>query len=114
MHSIIPGKSEDALFSITSRLAFGAMSEGSIVPGSAQELQRELGQFLFFHNNYRSIPWLDGNTPLQKLKTFEGFAALHTFSSNEEPRGGSGHRETKAPVQKVQPLRIFKEARSTT
>ncbi len=110
VHSIIPNKSEDALFSITSRLAFGAMSEGSIVSGSEQELQRELGHFLFFHNNYRSIPWLNGNTPLHKLKTFEGFAGIYTFSSNEEPQGGSGYRGTVSLVTKLPSSRVAREA----
>jgi hypothetical protein len=108
--SIIPLRSEDALFSITSRLVFGAMAKGSIVLRSELGLQKELEHFLFFHNNYRPIPWLDGNTPLQKLKSFEGFAGVHTFSSNEESQRGFGHPEIKAPDGKMQSLRALKRA----
>ncbi len=79
VHSIIENPSHDALFSITSRLMFGGIIEGSMVLASEQELQRELAQFLLFHNNYRPIPWLEGKTPLQKLKSINGFAGIHLF-----------------------------------
>lgn len=84
IHSLINDPSRDALFSITSRLQFGGIAEGSLVYISPRELQRELGQFLFFHNNYRSIPWLEGKTPVQKLKMFGGYSGVHTFSPHEE------------------------------
>jgi hypothetical protein len=81
VHSVMDDISQDALYGITSRLRFGGIEEGSLACGSTQDLQRELGKFLFFHNNYRSIPWLEGKTPVQKLKTFEGYGGVHTFSS---------------------------------
>ncbi len=83
IHSPISDSSRDALYSTMSKLLFSGISEGSLVPASSHELQRELGRFLLFHNNYRSLPWLGGKTPLQKLRTFEGFSRFHLFSPNE-------------------------------
>lgn len=80
-HSLITDPSRDALFSITSKLLFGGISEGSLAHASAHELQKELSQFLFFHNNYRSIPWFGGKTPFQKLKTFQAFSKIYSFSA---------------------------------
>ena len=60
------------------------MNEGMNGPASEREHYRALTQFLLYHNNYRSIPWLDGNTPLQKLKSFDGYAPLHSFCPLDE------------------------------
>ncbi|MDP2886825.1 MAG: hypothetical protein Q8P51_17600 [Ignavibacteria bacterium] len=87
VHSLINNPSRDAPFSITSRLLFGGIAEGSLVYVSPQELQRELGQFLFFHNNYRTIPWLEGKTPVQKLRMFGEFSRVQTFSPHKECDG---------------------------
>ena len=84
LHTLIADKSRDALYSITSRLLFSKMTEGMNGPASEREHYRALTQFLLYHNNYRSIPWLDGNTPLQKLKSFDGYAPLHSFCPFEE------------------------------
>ncbi len=83
VHSIIEERSRDALFSITSGLQFGGVADDTLVYALPQELHRELEQFLFFHNNYRPIPWLDGKTPVQKLRMFSQFTAIHTFSQEE-------------------------------
>jgi hypothetical protein len=84
IHSPIVDASRDALLSITSKLLFGGVSDGLFMHASAHDLQRELGQFLFFHNNYRSIPWLGGKSPIQRLKMFDGFNSLHVFSVFDE------------------------------
>ncbi|MCX6141658.1 MAG: hypothetical protein NTZ35_00415 [Ignavibacteriales bacterium] len=84
LHTLIADKSRDALYSITSRLLFSKMTEGMNGPASEREHYRALTQFLLYHNNYHSIPWLDGNTPLQKLKSFDGYAPLHSFCPFEE------------------------------
>ena len=84
LHTFVADKSRDALYSITSRLLFSKMTEGMNGPASEREHYRALTQFLFYHNNYRSILWLDGNTPLQKLKSFDGYLALHSFCPLEE------------------------------
>ena len=84
LHTLVADKSRDALYSITSRLLFSKMTEGMNARASEREHYRDLDQFLLYHNNYRSIPWLDGNTPLLKLKSFGGFAFLHSFSPAED------------------------------
>lgn len=83
-HSLILDSSRDILCSITSRLVFGGITEGTMVHLSSQELQTELDRFLFFHNNYRFVPWLEGKTPLQRLNSFEGFSKFHSFGMDEE------------------------------
>jgi hypothetical protein len=90
LHTLIADKSRDALYSITSRLLFSKMTEGMNGPASEREHYRALTQFLLYHNNYRSIPWLDGKTPLQKLKSFDGYAPLHSFCplDESEPQHG--------------------------
>lgn len=88
LHSFVDTQSSDALFSITSKMVFGGSSAGLAYPASTHELQRELTRFVFFHNNFRSIPWLDGKTPIQKLRTFTGFEGMRSFSSHDECEEG--------------------------
>jgi hypothetical protein len=109
LHTLVADKSRDALYSITSRLLFSKMTEGMNGPASEREHYRALAQFLLYHNNYRSIPWLDGNTPLQKLKSFDGFAFLHSFCPVEEsdPQHGisavgqSDYRSEQQPIHQL-------------
>ncbi len=89
IHTCITKPSRDSLFLAISKLQFGEISEVGLVQVSAQKLQGELARFLFFHNNYRSILWLGGKTPIQKLRTFEGFDAIHSFSPYEGLEKGS-------------------------
>ncbi|MCX6135599.1 MAG: hypothetical protein NTU47_17465 [Ignavibacteriales bacterium] len=96
-HSIITKVSQDPLYGIADKFMFGGIVEGSIVGASEGELHRDLVHFLFFHNNCRSIPWLGGRTPLQKLAAFEGFAGWRSFDpfSNERVHnGGAGERRS--------------------
>jgi hypothetical protein len=86
VHSFVESHSSDALFSITSKMLFMGLSVGQAFPASPYELQRDLSQFLFFHNNFRFVPWLEGKTPTQKLRTFEGFQGIHSFSPSEDFR----------------------------
>lgn len=102
VHSVIANPSQDALFSITSNSIFGGLCEGSIAHASEQELQRNVAHFLFFHNNYRSIPWLGGKTPLQKLKTFEGFAGIHSFDPYGLPRSNDGDMHVPSRLPEAQ------------
>ncbi len=90
LHTFVADKSSDALYSITSRLLFSKMTEGTNGRASEREHYRALAQFLLYHNNYRSIPWLDGNTPIQKLKSFDGFAYLHSFCPLEDSSSRHG------------------------
>jgi hypothetical protein len=79
LHSVIPDPREDVLLSILSKMTFGGFFEGSIDYSAEQRLMRELINFLFFHNNHRSLPSLGGISPIQKLKQFQGFGHLHVF-----------------------------------
>lgn len=87
VHSFVESQSSDALFSITSKMVFGGLSVGLAFPASADELQRDLSRFLFFHNNFRFVPWLNGKTPIQKLRMFAGFEGIHSFSPRDEFEG---------------------------
>jgi len=84
VHSFVESHSNDPLFSITSKMLFKGLSADQAFPASAYELQRDLTQFLFFHNNFRFVPWLDGKTPIQKLRMFAGFEGMHSFSPRDE------------------------------
>jgi hypothetical protein len=90
VHSVFTNPADDVLFSLVSKHTFGGICEGSLVCASREEMLRELSRFLFFHNNYRSLPWLRGMAPLQKLKTFEGFAGIHSFDPCGLPRTDYG------------------------
>lgn len=83
-HTSVSDTSADALYSITSSLLFSKISDGTHAQASAAVHYRSLAQFLLYHNNYRSIAWLNGNTPLQKLKSFVGYASVHSFSLPED------------------------------
>ena len=88
IHSPAADCSRDALFSIASKLLYSVVSGECAMHASSNDLQRELAQFIFFHNNYRSLPWFKGKTPLQKLKAIEGFSHVHVFSVFDTLEGG--------------------------
>lgn len=88
LHSFVNHPPSDVLFSITSKQVFGYVGDTLRCPDSTLELQNSLHQFLFFHNNFRFIPWLDGKTPIQKLRTFERYQSIHSFSLHDEPESG--------------------------
>jgi hypothetical protein len=88
VHTVTGDPTHDTLFVLTSKLTFGGISEGLITNTTESEVQRELAHFLFFHNNYRSVPWLGGKTPVQKLGSFEGFSPIDAF----DPYGSDVNR----------------------
>jgi hypothetical protein len=47
----------------------------------------DLQQFLFFHNNHRSLPTLEGKTPVDKLRSFDIYRNLKTFDPGQESPG---------------------------
>jgi hypothetical protein len=94
-HSLISTNAQDPLFGIAEKFMFGGISEGSVIGGSEGELQRELVHFLFFHNNYRSIPWLQGKTPVQKLASFSAFPGWHSFDPYRSPMANVEARDTR-------------------
>lgn len=95
-HSLLTTASQDPLYAIADKFTFGGIVEGSIAGTSEGELQRDLLHFLFFHNNFRSIPWLEGKTPVQKLSTFETFAGWHSF----DPYGNTKKHAEGSELQK--------------
>jgi hypothetical protein len=99
-HSFIQSHTSDTLFSITSKMLFRGLSVGQVFPASAYELQRDLTQFLFFHNNFRFVPWLEGKTPIQKLKTFKSFQGIHSFSLPDEVEESVDFATTRSPEAK--------------
>ena len=78
-HTAIKDPSQEQLFTLLSRLTFGGLLAGTVNFVSERALVRDLMNFLFFHNNHRSIPSLAGKTPLQKLKTNTKCRYLHAF-----------------------------------
>lgn len=84
LHSFIDSSRNDALYSIASKMTFGEFTNGVAFPASPDELHRVLAQFLYFHNNFRFVPWLDGKTPIQKLRTFARYQGLHSFDPLDE------------------------------
>jgi hypothetical protein len=79
LNTFVADKASDILYSITSRLLFSNPSESTGGTVSEREQFRALSTFLLYHNNYRPIPWLINNTPLQRLKSFDGYTSLHSF-----------------------------------
>jgi hypothetical protein len=78
-HTVIAVPSHDALFLLSSKLTYSGISEGSLASSTEGDVQRDLAHFLFFHNNYRSVPWLEGKTPVQKLGSFDGYRTMDAF-----------------------------------
>jgi hypothetical protein len=97
LHSFVESHSSDPLFSITSKIVFKGSFAGLAVPMSCNELQRALSQFLFFHNNFRFVPWLEGKTPIQKLRTFECFKDIHSFNPSDELEGMQDPNAIRSP-----------------
>ncbi|HAL57314.1 MAG TPA: hypothetical protein DCP63_12815 [Bacteroidetes bacterium] len=78
-HTIAYSPARDEVLSMLSRLTYGGVFEGFVDKPSEQKLFRELVNYLFFHNNHRSLPSLGGKTPLQKLKSFAAFERTFCF-----------------------------------
>ncbi|MEX2117745.1 MAG: hypothetical protein WEB37_12745 [Bacteroidota bacterium] len=89
-HSIrdLPGKT---LESILRQYFFdGAVLKGAETPQDDQALIAELQRFLFFHNNHRSMPTLDGKTPVEKLRTCEPHGQIGSFDPPLANQGKNG------------------------
>ena len=78
-HSVLRNPSSDALFSLLTKLTFGGVPEQPLPTASKDGLQAELGRYLFFHNNYRKLPWLGGKTPLEKFNASRKSSKLRFF-----------------------------------
>jgi len=78
-HTIISNPSREALYTVLSKLTFAGNLANPANLQSERQLVRDLVNFLFFHNNHRSLPSLAGRTPLQKLRTFRNYNHLYSF-----------------------------------
>ena len=99
VHTLIVDPRHDALSAITSKLSFVTLTSGLSTRPTSNELQLQLDRFLFYHNNSRQVPWLDGKTPIQKLKTFEGFSRLRTFTPTGVSQVKGGPRQVVEQTQ---------------
>jgi hypothetical protein len=88
-HTVISVPSHDTLFQLSSKLTFGGIADGSLASSTEGDMQRDLAHFLFFHNNYRSVPWLEGKTPVQKLGSFDGYRTMDAFDPYSSGVDGS-------------------------
>jgi hypothetical protein len=79
VYTSIRKAAHEELFRTLSRLTFGWFVTDSLSHLTESDLVRELVNFLFFHNNHRSLPSLAGMTPLQKLKTMGRYQHLQSF-----------------------------------
>lgn len=80
LHSVSSAHRQDQVVQLLSGLTFGGIFEGNVDVHSETAVINELENFLFFHNNYRSLSSLYGNTPVQKLKSFFEYAEVSVFS----------------------------------
>lgn len=78
-HSIVLDPANQPVLRVVSKYTFGGTFEGSIEQPTEENVMAALVNYLYFHNNHRSLASLGGMTPLQKLKTFEGFEGVLSF-----------------------------------
>jgi hypothetical protein len=84
-HSLITDAAEDELYQAASKFAFHGMFDGRMDRESELRILKALADFLFFHNNQRSLPSLGGKTPVQKLHSFAGYDRLRYFDPFVSP-----------------------------
>jgi hypothetical protein len=82
-HSMTFQPNEDRLLNVMGKYFFTTGNESQSEQPSESKLLNDLINFLFFHNNHRSIPLLGGKTPFQKLTSFESFDHLVWFDPYE-------------------------------
>ncbi len=79
VHTMSFQPSSDRLLSVMGKHFYALSNEPHPEPTSESQRMGELVNYLFFHNNHRSIPLLGGKTPLQKLIAFGGYDDLLWF-----------------------------------
>lgn len=84
VQTFVKNPQTDVLFSITARLLFEPLDECPSCLQPSLGLHDSLKRFLAFHNNFRFIPWLEGRTPIQKLRTFRSFQGVQSFDPTEQ------------------------------
>lgn len=78
LHAIIPSRG-DPLLNHLRQYFFARPLPEALQEGSVNDYLRELRNYLYFHNNHRSFPLLNGRTPVQVLGTIDGFASPVAF-----------------------------------
>jgi hypothetical protein len=74
---------------VESRLQRYFFETGAGTRGTQEDdeaLLADLGQFLYFHNNHRSLPTLGGKTPVDTLRSFHSHHDLKVFDPAQESR----------------------------
>jgi hypothetical protein len=84
-HSLITDDPGDELYQVVSKLVFRGIFEDQVDRQAELRAVKALANFLFFHNNKRSLPSLGGKTPLQKLNSFGGHDRLRYFDPFVSP-----------------------------
>jgi hypothetical protein len=78
-HTIVLDQLHHPILRVLIKYLFGGTLEGTLGGSSEEQVMTALVNFLFFNNNYRSLPTLGGLTPLQKLNQFEGYEKITGF-----------------------------------
>jgi hypothetical protein len=78
-HTLLLDAADDPIFPIVKNFFFGGMFHRTILPFSQERLLGEVTNFLFFHNNHRSLPTLGGKTPIQVLQSFPEYQHIRLF-----------------------------------
>lgn len=78
-HTIALDPMNHPIMRVITKYVFGGAFEGSVEETSEEKVITGFVNFLFFHNNYRSLASLGGLTPLQKLNSFQGFENIIWF-----------------------------------
>jgi hypothetical protein len=84
-YSLITDTSRDEPYQVVSKLVFHGILESPVDRQAELRMFKALADFLFFHNNRRSLPSLGGRTPLQKLNSFTGYDRLRYFDPFVSP-----------------------------
>jgi hypothetical protein len=83
-HSIVIDPMSQPVLSVVTKYFFGSTFEGNIKEPTEENVVAALVNYLYFHNNHRSLASLGGMTPLQKLKSFEGFDGILAFDPYQQ------------------------------
>ena len=78
-HSVVLDPADHPIVRVVSKYLFGGAFEGNLDEASKESVMAGLVNFLFFHNNHRSLASLGGLTPLQKLNSFHGYEDIPWF-----------------------------------
>ncbi|HEY4611680.1 MAG TPA: hypothetical protein VII11_01720 [Bacteroidota bacterium] len=78
-HSVVLDPTEHPVLRVMSKYYYGGTFDGNHNETSRQKVITGLVNFLFFHNNHRSLASIGGLTPLQKLNSFAGYENIPWF-----------------------------------